>query len=98
MSVRREVHVEGSAEQVWTALSTAEGREEWLEEPDREIEVEHAEEPRRLVWRWSHADEPVTRVEFVLVECISGTRVLVTESSPAFPIEMLAASFALVPA
>ncbi len=98
MSVRREVHVEGSREQVWEALSTDEGREEWLEEADREIEVEHADAPRRLVWRWSRADEPATRVEFVLVECVSGTRVLVSESSPAFPIEMLARSFALVAA
>ena len=98
MSVRREVHVEGSPEEVWEALSTDEGRGSWLGEPEREIEIEHSEEPRKLVWRWSRAEEPETRVEFLLVASTTGTRVIVTESRPSFPIRMFAESFALVAA
>lgn len=98
MRVRREVDVEASQEEVWEALATEEGRERWLEEPDREIEVELAEEPHRLVWRWSQADETATRVEFLVVAIPTGTRVSITESSPSFPAMRLAASFALVAA
>src|SRR5689334_6636470 len=44
MSVRREVEIEASPEEVWDALATEEGRERWLEEdPDREIHVEVAD-------------------------------------------------------
>jgi uncharacterized protein YndB with AHSA1/START domain len=96
VSVTREVLVEASPEQVWEALSSEEGRERWLEEPARVIRVEHAEEPHRLVWWWSLQDEPATRVEFLLVAAPRGTRVVVSESAPALPLAMLAASFALV--
>ena len=64
----------------------------------REIEVEVIDAPHRLVWWWSSDDEPSTRVEFLIVAAPRGTRVVVTESVPSFPIAMLAASFALVAA
>ncbi|MHB8243643.1 MAG: SRPBCC family protein [Solirubrobacteraceae bacterium] len=98
MAVRREVDVEASPEEVWEALATEEGRERWLGEPGRDIEVELEEEPRRLVWWWAGDEEQPTRVEFVVHETDAGARVVVTESVPDFPIATLAASFALVAA
>jgi hypothetical protein len=52
--------------------------------------------PHRLVWWWAGAEEPATRVEFLVVAAPAGTRVIVTESEPCFPIATLAASFACV--
>ncbi len=101
MAVRREIDVEASSEEVWEALATEQGRERWLAEPEREIHVEVLEAPHRLVWWWAGADESTTRVEFLVVagtEPHQPTRVVVTESVPSFPLAMLAASFALVPA
>jgi|SRR5579875_2432075 len=98
MAVRREIDVQASPEEVWEALATEEGRERWLREPDRDIHVEVAQAPRRLVWWWAGAEEPATRVEFLVVAADGGpdprTRVIVTESTPSFPLAMLAASFA----
>ncbi len=96
MSVTREVHVQASPEEVWEAIASEQGRERWLDEPEREIHIEHADEPHRLVWWWSYAEEAPTRVEFLVVAAPAGTRVLVTESMPAFPIASFAQSFALV--
>lgn len=99
MSVRREIEVEASPEEVFEALATEEGRERWLAEPEREIHVEVLDAPHRLVWWWAGAQEPATRVEFLVVAGSGGdqhTRVIVTESVPSFPIAMLAASFELV--
>ena len=98
MAVSREIDIEASPEEVWEALATEQGRERWLQEPEREIEVEVLDAPHRLVWWWSSYEEPPTRVEFLLVPAIAGTRVVVTESVPSFPIATLAASFALVAA
>jgi uncharacterized protein YndB with AHSA1/START domain len=99
MSVRREVEIEATPEEVWESLTTDEGRDRWLEDdPEREIHVEVAEERSRLVWWWWHADEPATRVEFAIVAVPAGTRVVVTESVPTFPLAMLASAFAAVPA
>jgi uncharacterized protein YndB with AHSA1/START domain len=99
MSVRREIEVEASPEEVFEALATEEGRERWLAEPEREIHVEVLDAPHRLVWWWAGAEEPATRVEFLVVAGSGGdphTRVIVTESVPSFPIALLAASFELV--
>jgi uncharacterized protein YndB with AHSA1/START domain len=98
--VRREVEVEATPEEVWEALITEEGRERWLEEPDRrEIHIESADPPRRLVWWWGSEEQSATRVDFRIVALPSSTRVVVTESSPSsFPLAMLASSFALVAA
>ena len=93
MAVRREIDVDASPEEVWEALVTEEGRERWLEESEREIHVEVLEAPHRLVWWWAGAEEPATRVEFLIVATPVGARVAVTESVPSFPIAMLAASF-----
>lgn len=100
MSVRREIEIEATPEEVWEALATAEGRERWLQEDaEREIHVELSDEPARLVWWWWRGDEPATRVELLVVAAPAGARVVVTESAPSFPLAALQASFAgLVPA
>jgi uncharacterized protein YndB with AHSA1/START domain len=96
MSVRREIDIDASPEEVWEALATEEGRDRWLEEdPEREIHVEVADEPSRLVWWWWRGDEPATRVELLVVAAPAGSRVVVVESQPAFPLVALAQSFAL---
>jgi uncharacterized protein YndB with AHSA1/START domain len=99
MSARREIEVEASPEEVWDALVDEERREDWLQEPDREVHVEVVEAPSRLVWWWAGEQAPATRVEFEIVAAPCGTRVVVTESEPAaFPLRTLAASVALVAA
>ncbi len=96
--VRREVEVDATPEEVFEALVTEEGRERWLEEPDRQIHIESTEPPNRLVWWWSSEEEPATRVDFRIVALPRGTRVVVIESSPSFPLAAMAASFMLVAA
>jgi uncharacterized protein YndB with AHSA1/START domain len=93
--LQREVEIAADPEDVWAALATEEGREDWLEpDPEREILVERADEPSRLVWWWWRGDEPATRVEVVVVAAPAGSRVVVTESMPALP-TALAATFPL---
>jgi uncharacterized protein YndB with AHSA1/START domain len=95
MDTRREIEIEASPEEVWDALATDEGREAWLEDhPEREIHVESAERPHRLVWWWWSEAEPATRVEVLVVAAPAGTRVVVVESAPSFPLPALAARFA----
>jgi uncharacterized protein YndB with AHSA1/START domain len=99
MSVRREIEVEASPEEVFEALATEEGRERWLSEPLRQIHVEVLDAPSRLVWWWAGPEQPATRVEFLIVAGIEPdepTRVVVNESTPSFPIAMLAASLQMV--
>ena len=99
MAVRREIELDASPEEVWEALATKEGRERWLDEPERDIHVELLDAPHRLVWWWASAEEPATRVEFLILagrESHPPTRVIVTESEPSFPLATLAASFAMV--
>ncbi|HEX3433607.1 MAG TPA: hypothetical protein VHT25_06050 [Solirubrobacteraceae bacterium] len=98
MAVRREVDIKASPEEVWEALVTEQGRERWLDEPEREVHVEVVESPHRLVWWWAGEDEPATRVEFLVVAAPAGARVVVTESRPEFPLAALAMSFAAVAA
>jgi uncharacterized protein YndB with AHSA1/START domain len=94
MSVRREVEIEATPEEVWESLASEEGRDRWLEDdPEREIHVEVAQERSRLVWWWWRGDEPATRVEFAIVAVPAGTRVIVTETVPSFPLAMLASAF-----
>ena len=96
-TVRRAVEIEAPPEDVWEALTTEGGRERWLEDdPEREIHVEVADEPSRLVWWWWQGDEPATRVEFLVVAAPAGTRIVVTETVPRFPLTAFAQSFALV--
>ena len=102
--MRREIDVDASPEEVFEALVTEEGRERWLEEPDREIHVESIDAPSRLTWWWASEEEPFTRVDFEIVALPAGehgtglTRVTVTETAPRFPLVAMAASFALVAA
>ena len=98
MAVRREIEIDASPEEVWEALATEDGRERWLDEPEREIHVELLDAPHRVVWWWAGAEEPATRVTPVVAgsESDPATRVIVTESEPSFPLSMLAASFAKV--
>ncbi|MEA2293053.1 MAG: Activator of Hsp90 ATPase 1-like protein [Solirubrobacteraceae bacterium] len=95
--VRREIEIDASPEEVWDALATDEGRDRWLEDdPEREIHVEVADEPSRMVWWWWRGDEPATRVELLVVAAPAGSRVVVVESRPAFPLVALASAFTLV--
>jgi len=94
MPVRREIEVDAAPEEVWEALVDDDRRAEWLDAPDHTVDVEVVEAPSRLVWWWSAGDEVPTRVE-VLVEAVSdGSRVVVTETVPVFPLPALAMSFA----
>ena len=95
-AVRRHVDVEATPEEVFEALATEEGRERWLEEPDRQIHVESVDPPSRLAWWWAGEDRPATRVDFEIVALPSGTRIVVTESLPRLPVAALAARFELV--
>lgn len=92
---RREIEIEATPEEVFEALVTEEGRERWLGEPERDVHIEVVQAPSRLVWWWAGEDEPATRVEFEIAAVPAGTRVVVTEREPGFPLARLAASFAL---
>jgi uncharacterized protein YndB with AHSA1/START domain len=95
--VQREIEVEASPEEVFEALITEDGRDRWLDEPEREIHIESAEAPNRLVWWWAADDQPATRVAFDIVAVPHGARVTVTETAPSsFPLPTLAAAFELV--
>src|SRR3954454_14821002 len=75
MSVRREIEIEATPEEVWEALATDEGRGGWLEpDPERGVHVEVVDEPSRLVWWWWRGDEPATRVEVLVVAAPAGSR------------------------
>jgi hypothetical protein len=93
MPARREIEIEATPEEVWQSIATEEGRERWLDEPDREIHVESEDPPRRLVWWWWREEQPATRVELLVVAAPTGARVIVIESVPTFPLAALATSF-----
>lgn len=94
----REVEIDASPEEVWEALATEEGRDEWLEhDPDRKLEVEQSEAPDRLVWWWWKGNEQPRKVELQVIGVPLGTRVIVTETEPSFPLPQLRAAFARVP-
>jgi uncharacterized protein YndB with AHSA1/START domain len=95
MQVRREIEVEATPEEVWDALTTPEGRERWLED-EREVLVETVNEPHQLVWWWWEDDEPATRVEILVAPTEIGSRVVVTERVPTFPLASMAAGMAVV--
>ena len=92
--IRREVDIEAPPEEVWEALATEEGRDAWLErDPDRELEVEETQAPERLVWWWWKGDEQPRKVELQVIGVPLGTRVIVTETEPVFPLPQLLACF-----
>ena len=97
--IRREVDIDASPDEVWQALATEEGREAWLEpDPERELEVEAQQAPERLVWWWWRGEEQPRKVVLDVIAVPWGTRVIVTESEPSFPMAQLCAAFARVPA
>ena len=97
-AVRRETVIDASQDAVWEAIATEQGRERWLEEERREqIHVEAQDAPERLVWWWSADDGMPTRVELLVSAVAGGTRLVVIESAPRFPVATLAASLAAVP-
>ncbi len=91
-TVKRELLVPETAEQVWEELAEP----AWLGENatielhqagevrvgERSGFVEEADAPRRLVLWWSAADEEASRVEVELEETEEGTCVRVVESRP----------------
>jgi uncharacterized protein YndB with AHSA1/START domain len=93
-TVERDIEIKASPEEIWEAVTTDEGRERWLDD-DREVLVEVVDEPRRFVWWWA-GEEAWSRVEVRLVPAVSGTRVIVTESVPSFPLTALASGFAVM--
>ena len=95
MSIRREIDIEATPEEVWEALATEEGRERWLAQDERDVLVEAVEEPSRLVWWWA-GEDAWSRVEITLVPAVSSTRVVVVESAPAFPLTALSSMLAVV--
>jgi uncharacterized protein YndB with AHSA1/START domain len=100
-TVVKEIEIEATPEEVWEALVDEDARAEWLGEPDREVHVETADAPRRLVWWWWEGHEAATRVEFLVVAAPAGARVIVTESASSpvtIPLTALAAFFTLVAA
>jgi uncharacterized protein YndB with AHSA1/START domain len=95
--VRREVEIEAPPEEVWETIATEEGRERWLEQdPAREVHVEAAEGPGdgpgRVVWWWWREDEAPRRVEVLVVAAPAGSRVIVVETAPEFPLARLASA------
>jgi uncharacterized protein YndB with AHSA1/START domain len=96
MAVRREIDIDAPPEEVWEAVSTKEGRDRWLD-GDRDVHVEAVEPPSRLVWWWADGDPlAFTRVELEIVAVPTGSRVVVVESTPSFPLSTLSACFAPV--
>jgi uncharacterized protein YndB with AHSA1/START domain len=97
--VRREVEIAASPAEVWDALATEAGREAWLEpDPERKLEVESEEAPAHLVWWWWTGEEQPRKVELQVIAVPRGTRVIVTESEPVFPLAQLCAALTRLPA
>jgi hypothetical protein len=99
--VVNEVVVDATVDEVWEAVSTEEGREQWLSEDGESaptIVVESADEPQRISWWWWQAEEPPRRVELWIAPVPDGTRVIAIESAPGLPLPMLAASLAFATA
>src|SRR4051812_35758607 len=94
--VEREIEIEAAPEEVWEAIATDEGRERWLDD-DREVVVGVVEEPSRLGGGGA-GEAAWSRVEVRRVPAVTSTRVIVTESLPAFPLTALARAFAGVAA
>ena len=88
------VVIDATPDEVWEQLVDDEAREAWLDD-DRPIDIETVEEERRLVWWWANEDEGFSRVEIELVPCVSGTRVIVTESFPLTALTALSACLTL---
>ena len=72
------------------AVRVREGDEE------RRGRVEDVDAPRRLAFSWAREGELPSLVEFELVPCVAGTRLIVTETVPdGVPIALTGAAWAL---
>jgi uncharacterized protein YndB with AHSA1/START domain len=93
--VTRSVDIDAEVEDVWEALETDEGRQNWIEpNPDRVLIVDSEEAPHRISWWWWSAEEPATHVALRVVAIPTGARVIVTETGPSsFPVAQLTMLF-----
>ena len=88
-AVTRTVDIDADIADVWRAVTDPDERALWLDDPEavaRRVRVDETAPGRHLVWTWWHPGEEgdASTVSVVLrpVEG-GGTRVVVTESSPA---------------
>jgi uncharacterized protein YndB with AHSA1/START domain len=81
MHVTRDVVLETSLAETWELLTDREELAAWLGRPvDFEADVVPGE---RMSFVWSDEGRPPSRVEFHVEEVDGGTRLTVTETSPA---------------
>jgi uncharacterized protein YndB with AHSA1/START domain len=95
--VTRSVDLDASPDDVWRAVADPGERAQWLDDPDavsRRMRVDEAAPGERLVWTWWRPGEEgdASTVSVVLSPLDSGgTRVVVTESLPAYaPVQVQA--------
>lgn len=95
--VTRSVDLDASPDDVWRAVADPGERAQWLDDPDavsRRLRVDEAAPGERLVWTWWRPGEEgdASTVSVVLSPLDSGgTRVVVTESLPAYaPVQVQA--------
>jgi uncharacterized protein YndB with AHSA1/START domain len=96
-AVTRSVDLDASPDEVWRAMSDPGERAQWLDDPDavsRRMRVDEAAPGERLVWTWWRPGEEgdASTVSVVLSPLDGGgTRVVVTESLPAYaPVQLQA--------
>jgi uncharacterized protein YndB with AHSA1/START domain len=88
--VTRSVDLDAAVDDVWRAVTDPDERALWLDDPDavsRRVRVDEATPGEQLVWTWWQPGEEddASTVSVVLSPLATGgTRVIVTESLPAF--------------
>jgi uncharacterized protein YndB with AHSA1/START domain len=88
--VTRSVDLDAAVDDVWQAVADPDARASWLDDPDavsRRVRVDEATPGERLVWTWWRPgdEDDASTVSVVLSPLdTGGTRVVVTESLPAF--------------
>ncbi len=99
--VTRSVDLDAAVDDVWRAVTDPDERALWLDDPDavsRRVRVDEATPGERLVWTWWQPgdEDDASTVSVVLSPLATGgTRVIVTESLPAFaPVQARASASA----